>query len=1458
MARKKSSAAIKSSGATSSKAAPLPDWVKGGGPKPPAKTQVREDGTELLFPPGSKTPLNLMYEKIQKIPDFEKPEVHPRSNAKGYTCSITLRKVNKQDRSNPHTLKMEPYEEGAKLSCKTALEAKHWAATYVLFRMYNQQSMHRMLPPGPREYWLTLEKVKSESPPSDAYKWEPEPFDAYQNHLAQRAARKKERELREAQRNDPKARPMSKAWQRAQEVRMSPALRELVESTIRARMSVMDEGRQADSNGISQSATEHVSFDRKKLEHELSKLGVRPGYSERALAWLSKARAESTDSSAVQQLQQSNPLLASILSLPDREAAIEYLILYTPEQDLPPALRPSASAESFVTGTASGGDQNALVDRWTIEKLERFAGFPRRASSQALSQVRAQIPNGSAAQLEEATLDVLLRQLINLPKRVITHPQILNDEARQRRNDERTVLEALIEGVHSVKEQEQIGSENLALPLGQHDGASVTLRYVDHDMSTYLSEHGMHPTIYVYGSSLPAFLCLALTRHAMQCFHQPGFAEDVYDAAQSGEGALYLLWERLSEVLPRFLKDPPALDSVMEFFAETRAIQQPSSIPALSGGADAPSQPEKSRKVMAAKQLRRRPSVDNILKEQHHKYCSSLKYQEGIKPVREALPAFNARKDLLDTIHANRVVLIAGETGCGKTTQVPQFLLDDAIERCSGSECNIVVTQPRRVSAMGVAARVASERGESLDREMSDDAMVGYAIRGERRASRNCRLLFSTTGVLLRRLASGSDPDLAGLSHVIVDEVHERSTDSDFLLLLLRDVLERNNKIRVILMSATINPEKFVSYFGGAPYKFIPGRTFPVQEHYLEDVVRLTQFQSLRPHTTPNEKLDRLFDAAKVPDSQQPTVRQLVSTSRIDYELLAQAVRLAAKRAEKIDYTGSLQGRAAILIFCPGVGEIRRAMDAISMLNPDGAVILPLHANLAPQDQRLVFQPVAKHQRKIVVSTNVAETSITIPEIGYVIDTGRVREAEYDAKDGVTRLVEKYASRAACKQRAGRAGRTMAGECYKLYSTGIAEHVQLAQSIPEIQRTPLEGVILQVKAIQPSADIKSFLERAIDPPSTNALAATHEKLVLAGAIEGDKGYSAHLTALGRHLVCNIRLIQANLPLDVREGKLLVLGSLFGCMEPLLHVVALLASRPIIASAAQRDDDAKKKRLSYLLGNSDLLSTANLYSAYLLMRRDRVPTKEVKSWCEVHGLSFSALQDVDMTRSMILRGLEEAGIVNRSYIQGWRQQGAQWPKASVRHPLDAQSTNTNLLRALVTAALWPSVARIDQPAAKYNASASGAVLRDAAAKEFHYYDEHDGRVFLHPSSLLFHATQFKSNYVAVCHKSANDQSQKTYLRDVTEASLYGLLLFGGPLYVDHEHGGLTIATSHKASPDAWIKMKASARIGVLCRQLRQLLDATLDQGVENQQNLYTKENQSVVQTMIKLVSQDGLE
>ena len=273
---------------------------------------------------------------------------------------------------------------------------------------------------------------------------------------------------------------------------------------------------------------------------------------------------------------------------------------------------------------------------------------------------------------------------------------------------------------------------------------------------------------------------------------------------------------------------------------------------------------------------------------------------------------------------------------------------------------------------------------------------------------------------------------------------------------------------------------------------------------------------------------------------------------------------------------------------------------------------------------------------------------------------------------------------------------------------------------------------------------------------------------------------------------------------------------------------------------------------------DRLTDANLYATYLGYRRDRRPMREIKAWCEQLGLSISSLQDIEMTRTTILRSLEELRLVDSAYVKAWRTDGPSWPHKPGRHALDANATNLNLLRALLVASLWPSVARVDQPSAKYNASSSGAVLKEAMAKEVHYFDEHDGRVFLHPGSVLFHATRYKSNYVAVCNKSANATTNKTYLRDATEAPLYALLLFGGPMYVDHNMGGLTISTNGVAGPDAWIKMRASARIGVLCRQLRQLLNMTLEGGVEDPQHLLSAESQQVVKAMIALVTQDGLE
>ena len=206
-----------------------------------------------------------------------------------------------------------------------------------------------------------------------------------------------------------------------------------------------------------------------------------------------------------------------------------------------------------------------------------------------------------------------------------------------------------------------------------------------------------------------------------------------------------------------------------------------------------------------------------------------------IMEQRRRLPSWAKSEELLRAVAANQVTIVAGETGCGKTTQLPQFILDDAIARGEGARTNLICTQPRRISATSVATRVAAERGESVGKT------VGYKIRLESVASSATRILFVTTGVLLRRLAE--DPLLAGVTHVVVDEVHERSLDSDFLLVLLRDVLPHRPTLRLVLMSATLNAAAFSAYFSGAAVKQIPGFTYPVQEHYLEDILQVTGYQ---------------------------------------------------------------------------------------------------------------------------------------------------------------------------------------------------------------------------------------------------------------------------------------------------------------------------------------------------------------------------------------------------------------------------------------------------------------------------------------------------------------------------------------------------------------------------------------------------------------------------------------
>ncbi|RZC58134.1 hypothetical protein C5167_005440 [Papaver somniferum] len=370
--------------------------------------------------------------------------------------------------------------------------------------------------------------------------------------------------------------------------------------------------------------------------------------------------------------------------------------------------------------------------------------------------------------------------------------------------------------------------------------------------------------------------------------------------------------------------------------------------------------------------------------------------EEGQKmqAFRKSLPAYKERDALLTTISQNQhcrwhpisnsCSATAGETGCGKTTQIPQYILESEIESGHGALCNVICTQPRRISAMAVSERVAAERGEKIGES------VGYKVRLEGIKSRDTRLLFCTTGILLRRLLV--DRNLKGVTHVIVDEIHERGMNEDFLLIVLKDLLPRRPELRLILMSATLNAELFSSYFGGAPMLQIPGFTYPVQTHLLEDVLDMTGYK-----LTPYNQVDD-YGQDKTWKTQKQGVRK--RKSRIAF-----VVEDALEAANFKEYTP--QTRDSLSCWNPdliGFNLIENILCHICQKERPGAVL------------RLIFDKPDGEARKIVLATNMAETSITINDVVFVVDCGKAKESSYDALNNTPCLLPSWISKATALQ----------------------------------------------------------------------------------------------------------------------------------------------------------------------------------------------------------------------------------------------------------------------------------------------------------------------------------------------------------------------------------------------------------------------------------------------------------
>ncbi|KAL1955521.1 hypothetical protein VTO42DRAFT_8475 [Malbranchea cinnamomea] len=495
-----------------------------------------------------------------------------------------------------------------------------------------------------------------------------------------------------------------------------------------------------------------------------------------------------------------------------------------------------------------------------------------------------------------------------------------------------------------------------------------------------------------------------------------------------------------------------------------------------------------------------------------------------IKEQRESLPVFKFRNQLLDAIRDNQILIVVGDTGSGKTTQVTQYLAEAGYANDGVIGC----TQPRRVAAVSVAKRVAEEVGCQLGQE------VGYTIRFEDCSSPATKIKYMTDGILQREILL--DPDLRRYSVIMLDEAHERTIATDVLFGLLKKTIKRRPDLKLIVTSATLDAEKFSEYFNGCPIFSIPGRTYPVEIMYSKE-----------PETD-------YLDAALV------TVMQIHLT----------------------------EPPGDILLFLTGQEEIDTSceilyerMKALGPSVPE-LIILPVYSALPSEMQSRIFEPAPPGSRKVVIATNIAETSITIDQIYYVVDPGFVKQNAYDPKLGMDSLVITPISQAQAKQRAGRAGRTGPGKCFRLYTEAAYQSEMLPTSIPEIQRQNLSHTILMLKAMGIN-DLLHF--DFMDPPPTNTMLTALEELYALSALD-DEGL---LTRLGRKM--------ADFPMEPALAKVLIASVDMGCSDEMLTIVAMLSVQNVFYRPKEKQQQADQKKAKFHDPHGDHLTLLNVYNAW---------------------------------------------------------------------------------------------------------------------------------------------------------------------------------------------------------------------------------------------------------------------
>lgn len=817
---------------------------------------------------------------------------------------------------------------------------------------------------------------------------------------------------------------------------------------------------------------------------------------------------------------------------------------------------------------------------------------------------------------------------------------------------------------------------------------------------------------------------------------------------------------------------------------------------------------------------------------------------------RQSLPVHERHEEIIHVIRESRVVLVVGETGSGKTTQIPQFLLDDCSRK--GEPCRIFCTQPRRLAAIAVAERVAAERGERVGQT------VGYHIRLESRVSPKTLLTFCTSGVFLRTLMSG-DASLTNVTHVIVDEVHERDGLTDFLLTKLRDVLLKIPTLKLILSSAALDVDLFLKYFGSCPIIHLKGRLFEVKEVFLEDILRLTGFNNkdmkkYKEETQRKEKKqknlkewceavesscveERRMSPVSVPAFLQDNNPMEKDTEQLvpwlqkemdscitniflneDQDAFIQLFNLILHENVDVDYRHSGTGSSALMVaagrgFLPQMEQLlnmgadinlkasngwtgldfathfhqMEAMDLLKSSIPlrevssqdesslihhhaaeigpeeqellklyhhsfdddfvdldlimdlmhnicsttnEGAllVFLPgyddivslrdrllyddkrfsshsdrfhvftLHSDMQTLDQRKAMKPSPPGIRKIILSTNIAETSITINDVIFVIDSGKVKEKSFDTLSHVSMLKTVWISKASALQRKGRAGRCRPGICFHLFSR-LRFSNMLEFQVPQLLRMPLQELCLQTKLLAPSScPVADFLSKAPQPPSAHAIRNAVQMLKTIDAMDQNED----LTDLGYHL--------ADLPVEPHLGKMVLCAVVLKCLDPILTIACTLAYRdPFILPAQGVQKKAAIECRKRFTANtfSDHMALLRAFQAWQKARSDGWE----RSFCEKNFLSQATMDMILGMRTQLLGQLRAIGFV--------RARGG----SDIRD-VNLNSENWAMVKAALVAGMYPNLVHVNQ---------ESTLPSSYREKKVHF----------HPSSIL-NRSQLKEN------------------------------------------------------------------------------------------------------------------